>query len=192
MARKKLPGPQMSLPLSGRSTSRGRRAPRRDSRIHHVQILEALQGTKPGSPSIVSLYQEQVLPGKTRTIQLLGRKGPAFIMNTLLGYEVQAGYKRIQCPDLVTARYLKLFSELGCRSVKLPYDPTVTAALIPQMEAAVEATRSGIREIFPRNHTLQLYVLRKVFCHLRARLTASRRQALSATEPAIPAAPEVE
>ena len=192
MARMNLPGSQMSLPLAGKTSSRGRRSPKRDPRIHHARILEGLQDTKPGSDSIICLYQEQVLPIKTRTIQLLGRKGPARIMNTLLGYEVQAGYKRIQCPDLVTARYLRLFSELGCRSIRLPYDPTVTAALIPRMEAGIETIRSGVRAIFPRNRTLQLYVLRRVFHHLRARLAASRRQALSAAETEIPAAPEVE
>jgi hypothetical protein len=113
-------------------------------------------------------------------------------MKTLLGYEVQAGYKRIQCPDLVTARYLRLFSEVGCTSIRLPYDPTVTATLIPQMEAAVESIRSGIRAMFPRNHSLRIYVLRKVFRHLRAHLTASRREALLVAEKEVPSLPEGE
>ena len=100
-------------------------------RIHHKQILTALQGPLDGSGNLAGIYRLRVLPVKTRTIQLLGRKGPARIIETLLGYEVQGSYKRIHCPDMVTARYLKLFLELGCRSIKVPYDPTVTAAIIP-------------------------------------------------------------
>jgi hypothetical protein len=192
MTRRDQPDSQIPLPLAGKTAKRSRSSPEKDPRISHARILELLQDARPGSNSIICLYRERVLPVKTRTIQLLGRKGPARIMNTLLGYEVQAGYKRIQCPDLVTARYLRLFSELGCRSIRLPYDPTITAALIPQMETAVESIRAGIRAMFPRNHTLQLYVLRQVFRHLRARLTTSRRQALVAAETETTASPEAE
>jgi hypothetical protein len=101
---------------------------------------------------------------------LLGRKGPARIIETLLGYEVQGSYKRINCPDLVTARYLKLFLELGCRSIKLPYDPTVTAAIIPTMEASLATVQETIRKMVPSPAPLQLYVIRQVYRHLREQL----------------------
>jgi hypothetical protein len=108
-----------------------------------------------------------VLPIKTRSIHLLGRKTPAQIIETLLGYEVKAAYKRIQCPDKVTARYLKLFTELGCRTIRLPYDPTVTANLIPQFEQAVAKISSGVHDIYPKDRRLQLYVIRNIYSHLR-------------------------
>jgi hypothetical protein len=170
MARKRSSDGQMPLP-GVHAPVRGEQGVTKDSRrIPHRKILESLQGAECRSVSLASLYVESVLPVKTRTIQLLGRKGPARIMETLLGYEVQAAYKRIQCPDLVTARYLKLFSELGCRSIRLPYDPTVTAALIPQMEKAVAALDAGVRQMFPRNRAVRLYVLRKICCIIRSRL----------------------
>jgi hypothetical protein len=150
----------------------GKRISIRNRRIPHKEILEAFQETESGTDNLVGIYRERVLPIKTRTIQLLGRKGIVRIMQTLLGYEVQASYKRIQCPDLVTARYLKLFSELGCRSIRLPYDPTVTAALIPQFEAAVQELNTGVRALFPRNKTIQLYVIRQIYRIIRARLQA--------------------
>jgi hypothetical protein len=163
---------QMALPGVLDLVRGGKRIAISNRRIPHKKILEAFLETESGSEDLVGIYRERVLPIKTRTIQLLGRKGIARIMKTLLGYEVQASYKRIQCPDLVTARYLKLFSELGCRSIRLPYDPTVTAALIPRFEATMQELNSGVRVLFPRNKTIQLYVIRQIYRIIRARLQA--------------------
>ena len=121
---------------------------------------------------LIETYREQVVPAKTRTIRLLGRKNSARIIHTLLGYEVQASYKRIQCPDLVTARYLRLFSELGCHSIKLPYDPTLTEKLIPQLEASVENLQELVRQLFPQDPPTQRYALRKLYELLRRQLAA--------------------
>lgn len=144
----------------------------RGGRIPHKKILDTLVAMEPGCADLAGIYREKVLPIKTRTIQLLGRKGSARIMTTLLGYEVQSARKRIQCPDLVTARYLKLFMELGCRSIRLPYDPTVTAALVPQFEAALQGIGAEVRRLFPRDRALQLYVTRRIYRIIRARLRA--------------------
>jgi len=145
------------------------------TRIPLRALLKDLEAAAPGCDGIVATYRERVLPVKTRTIQLLGRKGPARIMETLLGYEVQASYKRIQCPDMVTARYLKLFSEIGCRSIRLPYDPTVTAELVPLFERSQDAIVRGVRDLFHRDRPLQLYVLREIFRIIRAGLAARPR-----------------
>jgi hypothetical protein len=124
-------------------------------------------------PDLIGVYREKVLPQKTRTLRLLGRKNPAKIIHTLLGYEVQASYKRIQCPDLVTARYLRLFSELGCHSIKLPYDPTVTEVLIPGFEATVDRIKEKIQELFPRDLSAQLYATQRVYAFVRRGLASS-------------------
>ena len=115
-------------------------------------------------------YQQKVLPQKTRTIRLLGRKSPAKILHTLLGFEVQASYKRIQCPDLVTARYLRLFSELGCHSIKLPYDPTFTAQIISGFELMLDDVNNKIRQLFPGDLRMQRHATRKVFAIIRRQL----------------------
>ncbi len=166
-------GAQMSLPgalgqrLSSSKRQRGRR------RIPHMEILKTLQDPALGIANLVDTYQRFVLPIKTRNIHLLGRKSPARIIETLLGYEVKASYKRIHCPDMVTARYLKLFTELGCHSIRLPYDPTVTANLIPQFEHSVSKILSGVRDIYPKDRSLQHYVLQRVFGILREQLKKS-------------------
>ncbi len=141
----------------------------RNQKIPHYEILQASKDYT----DFVDAYRQKVLSQKTRTIRLLGRKSPAKIINTLLGYEVQASYKRIQCPDLVTARYLRLFSELGCHSIQLPYDPTVTAQLIPEFEAMVESIKKRICELFPRDSAIQLYAIRRAYEIIRQKLRAA-------------------
>jgi hypothetical protein len=139
-------------------------------RIPHLEILEKSQS--PGS-NLADIYRQKVRSQKTRMIRLLGRKSSAKIINTLLGYEVQASYKRIQCPDLVTARYLRLFSELGCHSIHLPYDPTLTAQLVPEFERAVDNIRIRIQELFPKDPATQAYAIQKIYSIIRKQLKAN-------------------
>jgi hypothetical protein len=135
-------------------------------KIQHHEILQASENYA----RLIDGYRDEVLTQATRTIRLLGRKSSARIIHTLLGYEVQASYKRIQCPDLVTARYLRLFSELGCHSIKLPYDPTRTEHLIPVFEATLNSLKERIRELFPRDSSTQQYVLRKIYGIIREQI----------------------
>jgi hypothetical protein len=137
--------------------------------ISYHDILQ----TAIGGTAFVDLYRQRVLTQQTRTLRLLGRKSSAKIIHTLLGFEVQASYKRIQCPDMVTARYLRLFSELGCHSIKLPYDPTLTAQVIPQFEALLQAIARRIGELFPRDFSLQRLVTRRVYAIIRRQLTSA-------------------
>jgi hypothetical protein len=141
----------------------------RASVTRKIQHHEILKGTGQYF-DLINGYREKVLTQQTRTIRLLGRKNSAKIIHTLLGFEVQASYKRIQCPDLVTARYLRLFSELGCHSIKLPYDPTLTEQVIPGFEATVDSIKERVCELFPRNPSTQQYVLQKVYGIIRRQL----------------------
>lgn len=141
----------------------------RNFKISHSDILkDAINLT-----DFADLYGRNVLTQKTRTIRLLGRKCPAVILHTLLGYEVKACNKRIHCPDMVTARYIRLFSELGCRSIKLPYDPTSTAKVIPEFEAMLDRIADRIRQLFPCDSRTQRYVFQKVYAIIRRQLRAS-------------------
>jgi hypothetical protein len=155
---------------------------RNRGRISHLKILRDLHESPRGVADIARIYREQVLGVKTRRIQLLGRKAPARIIETLLGYEVQAHYKRIHCPDRVTARYVRLFTELGCRSIRLPYDPTVTEALIADLERSATGILLHVRKLFPTDRKLQLYVHRTLCGYLRVRLKAAEGVLLSPPE----------
>jgi hypothetical protein len=142
--------------------------------IPHQEILQASQAVS-GLPGIVDIYCQRVLTQKTRALRLLGRKSSAKIIHTLLGYELKAANKRIHCPDLATAQYLKIFTEIGCRSIKLPYDPTLTVRLIPELERGVENLNKKIRELFPLDPGLQRYAIQKAYAIVRRQLQAVQR-----------------
>jgi len=147
-------------------------------KIQHREILQASKNYA----ALVDGYRNEVMTQKTRTIRLLGRKCSARIIHTLLGYEVQASYKRIQCPDLVTARYLRLFSELGCHSIKLPYDPTLTERLIPVFEATVNSLKEQIRALFPQASSTQQYVIRTIYGITRQQIADISRNTPGTTQ----------
>jgi hypothetical protein len=141
-----------------------------NNKIMHRKILAVSQSSAELQGGLIEVYRREVLTQKTRTVRLLGIKSDANIIQTLLGYEVQARHKRINCPDMVTARYLKLFSALGCHSIRMPYDPTVTARLIPLMEQAIQRAKDTIVEIYPKNSKRQQYILQKICAIIRNEL----------------------
>ncbi|HSR51810.1 MAG TPA: hypothetical protein VLV83_13355 [Acidobacteriota bacterium] len=125
---------------------------------------------------LARLYCGQVLPLRTRTVELLGRKCQARIQYSFLGYEVKMGRKRVTCPDNVTARYVKMFAELGLKRVEIPYDPTRTAALLPRLEKAFTAIDEALGSPDmprPRRQAAQ----RKAYSKARQLLRACRDQA---------------
>lgn len=142
-------------------------------KVMHRKILQVSQSGAGLHGGLVELYRREVLTQQTRTVRLLGVKCTATIIQSLLGYEVQTMHKRIHCPDLVTARYLKLFSGLGCHSIRLPYDPTLTAKLIPLMESALHSILDTVAGIFPKDRKRRQYVVRKIFAIVRNELRNS-------------------
>jgi len=91
-------------------------------------------------------YGEEVLSERTRVVSLPGRKCEPRILNTFLGFELQVAQKRITCPDMSTARYLRIFAEVGMPSVRAPYDPTLTTCVLPQLEQALRKIKDLLLE----------------------------------------------
>jgi len=91
-------------------------------------------------------YGEEVLSGPTRVVSLPGRKCEPRILNTFLGFELQVAQKRITCPDMSTARYLKIFAEVGMPSIKAPYDPSLTTGVLPQLEQSLNKIKDLLLE----------------------------------------------
>lgn len=58
------------------------------------------------------------------------------IQYTLLGIELKVGRKRFACPDLATARYLRVFARIGCAEFAVPYDITKISGAADQLETA--------------------------------------------------------
>jgi hypothetical protein len=78
---------------------------------------------------------------KTRRIKLIGRRCTPQIYKTFLGYEVIGARKRVLCPDLTTARYLRIFAEIGLKEIDLPYDVTYTRDVLPELERSYASLR---------------------------------------------------
>jgi hypothetical protein len=121
---------------------------------------------------LLAIYRDCVLPLRTRQVKLLGRKCQPVLMKTFLGLELRLGRKRITCPDMITARYLGVFAELGVKTIQIPYDPTRTGLILAELEEsftnikqAVEEEVGGERD--PKRH------VRGVFGKIRAGLAAS-------------------
>lgn len=96
---------------------------------------------KLGPEWIPEIYRG-VRAGRTRSyrMEIPERENRADIQHTLLGIELKVGKVRLSCPDLSTARFLRVFARIGCRDVAIPYDITRIPALADQLECAWQKT----------------------------------------------------
>lgn len=85
---------------------------------------------------IPRIYGEKVRTQRTRSVEMNvpQRENPAEILHTLLGIELKVKKTRFACPDLATARYLRVFARIGCSHIAIPYDITKISTLADQLE----------------------------------------------------------
>ena len=91
-----------------------------------------------GDDWIPLIYSEKVRSQRTRSFELKvpERENTAEILHTLLGIELKIKKNRFACPDLATARYLRVFARIGCTHVAIPYDITKISIIADQIEEA--------------------------------------------------------
>ena len=91
-----------------------------------------------GDDWIPLIYREKVRVQRTRSfaMDVPERGNAAEILHTLLGIELKVGKNRFGCPDLATARYLRVFARIGCRNIAIPYDITKISVLADELEVA--------------------------------------------------------
>jgi hypothetical protein len=99
-----------------------------------------------GDDWIPDIYTESIRPLRTRSfeMEIAERENRPEIFETLLGMELKVGRRRFACPDMNTARLLKVFASLGCRKVAVPYDITVLGAMADRLEQGWSKTNQGI------------------------------------------------
>lgn len=85
-----------------------------------------------------NLYKEKVRSQRTRAYKLdiPKRENRPEIQYTLLGIELKVGRRRFACPDLATARYLRVFARLGCTEFAIPYDITQISGIADELETS--------------------------------------------------------
>src|SRR6059058_4864233 len=94
--------------------------------------------TELGDEWLPAIYSSRIRSQRTRSYQLdiARRENSPQIQYTLLGIELKVGRKRFACPDLATARYLRIFARLGCREFAVPYDITMISTIADELETA--------------------------------------------------------
>lgn len=92
--------------------------------------------------SITAIYSEKIRTLRTRSceMEIPERENDVQILHTLLGIELKVGRRRFSCPDLATARYMRVFARLGCRSFAIPYDITKISTLADELETVWQRT----------------------------------------------------
>ena len=84
------------------------------------------------------IYKQKVRSQRTRSFHLNvpARENKAEIQYTLLGIELKVGRRRFACPDLATARYLRVFARIGSRDFAIPYDITKISGIADELETS--------------------------------------------------------
>ena len=107
---------------------------------------------------------------RTRQVELLGKKCDAQILYTFLGFEVKMGRQRLTCPDMVSARYLRIFGELGMGQVLIPYDPTQTALILDGLEPALDRIKELLLQA-ELDRSAHQRALRQIYKMIRQQLS---------------------
>ncbi len=89
-----------------------------------------------GDDWVPRIYQDRVRSDRTRAyeLEIAVRENLATIQYTLLGIELKVGRRRFSCPELATARYLRVFARIGARKFAIPYDISQISAIADELE----------------------------------------------------------
>jgi hypothetical protein len=96
---------------------------------------------KLGPDWIPEIYAS-IREGRTRSyrVEIPERENQVEILHTLLGIELKVGKMRLSCPDLSTARFLRVFARIGCRDVAIPYNITEIPGMADKLDSAWHRT----------------------------------------------------
>jgi len=105
-----------------------------------------------GEDWLPELYRVKVRPQRTRAylLEVRNPENSPDILHTLLGIELKIGKRRVTCPDLATARYLRVFARLGCREFAVPYDISKISRIADEFETSWHRTLLVAAELTAR------------------------------------------
>lgn len=131
-----------------------------------------------GSEWLPSVYASKIRPQRTRALQIEvpERENAPEIFYTLLGVELKVGKRRFACPDLATARYMRVFARLGCARFAIPYDITKVSVAADDLETCWQRALIVLETVTARKAVKGISVV-------RSRLIRSIRDDLAAIGP---------
>ena len=114
--------------------------------------ISAIVRDRMGDEWIPTIYLQTIRPQRTRAynLEIPQRENDAQILHTLLGIELKVGKRRFACPDLSTARYLRVFARIGCRDFAIPYDITKIAPAADDLEMSWQRSLLILEDEFGR------------------------------------------
>jgi len=88
------------------------------------------------------IYRDKIRAQRTRSlkVEVPARENNAEIQYTLLGIELKSEKHRFACPDLATARYMRVFARFGCSDFAIPYDISKISATADELETSWQRT----------------------------------------------------
>ncbi len=91
-----------------------------------------------GADWLPAIYRDKIRTQRTRSvsIDIAARENEAIIQYTLLGIELKVGKRRFPCPDLATARYMRVFARFGSTEFAIPYDITRVSTAADELETS--------------------------------------------------------
>ena len=106
-----------------------------------TKIVESIRAQLAGD-WIPAIYQAKVRTQRTRSFHLnIGAKeSDPEILHTLLGVELKVGNQRFACPELPTARYIRVFARIGCSDFAIPYDISTISLIADELDTAWHRT----------------------------------------------------
>jgi len=134
-------------------------------RKRHLIAISNLSNKIDPEDWLPNIYAKKVRTLRTRacSLDIPAKMNDAQILHTLLGIELRVGRRRFACPDLATARYMRVFARLGCREFAIPYDITTISTAADELETAwqrtgliLEAHTKGLPEAAHRRTRSQL------------------------------------
>lgn len=118
-----------------------------------MKVAAALKELKElsGEKWIPAIYSDKIRTQRTRAyvLGIPSKENEAEILHTLLGIELKIKRKRLSCPDLSTARYLRIFARLGVAEVAVPYDISKIAAFADELESGWQYSLLLLDEKYP-------------------------------------------
>ena len=102
-----------------------------------MDVVEDIRN-KLGESWLPALYRDKIRSQRTRAyvLDIQEKEQRPEILHTLLGIELKVGKHRFACPDLATARYLRVFARIGCREFAIPYDITKISTAADELETS--------------------------------------------------------
>lgn len=109
------------------------------------------------------LYRTKVRGQRTRAYVLDIKKAESLpeILYTLLGIELRIGKRRFACPDLATARYIRVFARIGCAEFAVPYDISKISRIADELETSWQRTLLLAAEMTKRRPPRSAALIRK-------------------------------